>query len=92
VTNTGSRAGDEVVQIYVHHVVSSVVQPVIALHGFKRIHLEPGASNIVNFEVGPDQLAILDAQMKRIVEPGQVDILLGSNSAETSAVRLTISE
>ncbi len=92
VTNTGNRAGDEVVQMYVHHVVSSVVQPVIALHAFKRVHLEPGSSTIVSFEVGFDQLAILDAQMKRAVEPGPVDILIGSSSAATSAVRLNINE
>lgn len=78
--------------MYVHHTISSVVQPVIALRGFKRVHLEPGASTTVSFEVGPDQLSILNAQMKKVVEPGAVDILLGSSSAETSAVRLTITE
>jgi beta-glucosidase len=92
ITNSGNRAGDQVVQMYVHHVVSSVVQPVIVLRGFKRVHLEPGASTTVTFQVGPDQLSILDAQMKKTVEPGLVDILLGSSSAETSSVRLTISE
>ena len=70
VTNSGTRAGDQVVQMYVHHLVSSVVQPVIALRGFKRVHLEPGASTTVTFPVGPDQISILDAQMKRTVEPG----------------------
>jgi beta-glucosidase len=92
VTNSGARAGDQVVQMYVHHGVSSVVQLVIASRGFKRVHLEPGASTTVNFEVGPDQLSILDAQMKKSVEPGPVDILLGSNSADTSSVRLTVTE
>jgi len=92
ITNTGARAGDQVVQMYVHHPVSSIVQPVIALRGFKRVHLEPGASTTVSFEVGPDRLSILNAQMKKAVEAGPVDILLGSSSADTSAVRLTISE
>jgi beta-glucosidase len=92
VTNSGTRAGDQVVQMYVHHPVSSIVQPVIALRGFKRIHLEPGASTTVSFDVGPDQLSILDAEMQRTVEPGPVDILLGGNSAETSSVGLTIAE
>jgi beta-glucosidase len=92
VTNTGSRAGDQVVQMYVHHGVSSVVQPVIALKGFKRVHLEPGASTTVTFNVGPEQLAILDARMQKTVEPGPVDILIGSSSAETSTVRLTVAE
>ncbi len=80
------------IQLYVHHTVSSIVQPVIALRGFKRVHLEPGSSTTVSFEVGPDQLSILDAQMKKTVEPGSVDLLLGSSSRETSSVRLAITE
>ena len=92
VTNSGSRAGDEVVQMYIHHGVSSVVQPVIALRGFKRLHLEPGASTTVSFEVGPDQLSIVDARMRKIVEPGPVEIRIGASSAETSTVRLTVAE
>jgi beta-glucosidase len=92
VTNTGSRAGDQVVQLYVHHPLSSIVQPVIALRGFKRVHLEPGASTTVSFEVGPDQLSILDARMQKTVEAGAVDILVGSSSTETSTVRLTVAE
>lgn len=91
-TNTGSRAGDQVVQMYIHHGVSSVVQPVIALKAFKRIHLEAGASVSVGFDVGPEQLSILDANLQRIVEPGPVDIRIGFNSAETSPVHITISE
>jgi beta-glucosidase len=90
VTNSGARAGDEVVQLYVHHIVSSVVQPVIALRGFTRIHLEPNASTTVTFDVGPEQLSILNTQMKRVVEPGAVDLLVGPSSANTSAIRLTV--
>ena len=92
VTNSGLRAGDQVVQMYIHHNVSSVVQPVIALRGFKRVHLEPHASTTVNFDVGPEQLAILDARMQKTVEPGPVEIRVGASSAETSSVRLTVSE
>jgi len=90
VTNTGSRAGDEVVQLYVHHSVSSVVQPIIALKAFKRVHLDAGKPATVTFDVGPEELSILDAQMKKTVEPGKIDLLVGSNSAETSAVQLTV--
>ena len=90
VTNTGSRAGDEIVQMYVHHPASSVVQPVIMLRGFKRIHLNVGESATVTFEVGTDELSILDAQMKRTVESGKVDVLVGSNSIETSSVELSV--
>ena len=92
VTNTGSRSGDQVVQMYIHHGTSSVVQPIIALRGFKRVHLEPGASTIVTFDVGPDQLSILDARMQKVVEPGAVDIRVGASSAETSSVRLSVAE
>src|SRR5262249_1653847 len=91
VTNTGSRAGDQVVQMYIHHPVSSVVQPVSILRGFKRVHLEPGTSTTVSFDVGPEQLSILNAHMQRTVEPGPVGIMVGASSAETSSVRLTIS-
>ena len=92
VMNTGSRAGDEVVQMYVHHAVSSVVQPIIALRGFRRIHLEAGASTTISFDVGPEQLSILNASMKRVVEPGSVEIRIGANSAETTPVPLTVAE
>jgi beta-glucosidase len=92
VTNSGSRAGDEVVQMYIHHAVSSVVQPVIVLRGFKRIHLEAGSSTTVNFDVGAEQLSILSAAMKRVVEPGRVEIRIGANSVDTTSAGLTISE
>jgi beta-glucosidase len=92
VTNTGSRAGDEVVQMYIHHPVSSVVQPVIALRGFKRVHLDAGQSTVVSFAVGADELSILDAQMKRTVEPGTVEVLIGANSAENASLQLTVTE
>jgi len=92
VTNTGSRAGDTVVQMYVHHTVSSVVQPIIVLRGFKRVHLEPGAGTTVTFEVGPEQLSILNAAMKRVVEPGQVEIRIGANSVETKSAGVEIAE
>ena len=92
VTNSGSRPGDEIVQMYVHHPVSSVVQPVIALRAFKRIHLAAGEIATVTFEVGADELSILNKDMKRVVEPGNVDILVGANAAETESVQVTVSE
>jgi beta-glucosidase len=92
VKNTGARAGDEVVQMYIHHESSSIVQPVDILRGFKRIHLEPGSSATVRFEVGPEQLSILNTEMKRVVEPGPVEIWIGSNSADTSQTRLIVSD
>jgi beta-glucosidase len=79
-----------VVQMYVHHPVSSVVQPVTALLCFKRVHLNAGESATVTFDLGPDELSILNAEMKRVVEPGLVDIQIGLSSAGTTSVRLTV--
>jgi beta-glucosidase len=92
VTNSGDRAGDKVVQMYIHHPVSSFVQPVIILKGFRRVHLEPKESTTISFDVGPEQLSILNAEMQRVVEPGAVDIQIGASSAETRTVRLLIVE
>jgi beta-glucosidase len=78
--------------MYIHHPVSSVVQPVIALRGFKRVHLDGGQSTVVSFEVGADELSILDAQMKRTVEPGAVEVLIGANSAGNASLQLTVTE
>jgi beta-glucosidase len=64
----------------------------MALRGFKRVHLEPGASTTVSFDLGADQLSILNAQMQRTVELGAVDIMIGASSADTSTTRLTIAE
>jgi beta-glucosidase len=92
VKNTGFCAGDEVVQMYVHHEVSSIVQPIQMLRGFKRVHLDPGSSATVSFDVGPVQLSILNAEMKRVVESGPVEVWIGSNSADISKIRLIVSE
>jgi len=82
VRNTGSRSGDEVVQLYLRDVVASVARPNIQLAGFTRIHLEPGASKEVRFTIGPDQLRMLDANMKWVVEPGTFRILIGASSKD----------
>jgi beta-glucosidase len=92
VTNNGSRAGDQVIQLYIHHGVSSVVQPVIALREFKRVHLEPSTSTTVSFDLGPEQLSIVNARMEKVVEAGSVEIRIGSDSAETESVRLNVAE
>ena len=90
VSNTGSRTGDQVIQMYVHHPVSSVVQPVLALRGFKRVHLEAGGSTTVSFEVGPEDLSILDRNMQKILVPGEGESLIGANSVETQKAELNV--
>jgi len=92
VTNTGQRAGDQLIQMYVHHPVSSIAQPVILLRGFKRVHLEPGESTTVTFDAGPEQLSILNTRMQWVVEPGAVDVLIGASSVETSKISLIVAE
>ncbi len=86
ITNTGSVAGSEVAQLYVREVVSSVTTPQMALKGFGRVTLGPGESHTVHFHLGPDQLALWNREMKRVVEPGEFKIMLGSSSAD---IRLT---
>ena len=82
VTNTGKRAGDEIVQLYVHDVVATITRPVKELRGFSRIHLQSGESRRVDFKLGPADLALYDRAMKRVVESGKFDIMVGASSAD----------
>jgi beta-xylosidase len=82
VTNTGSRAGDEVVQLYVRDEEATVARPVIELRGFRRVHLEPGECRTVAFRLSTEQLAYTGADYRRVVEPGLVRIFAGRSSAD----------
>jgi beta-glucosidase len=82
VTNTGRRAGIEVVQLYVHDRLATVTRPVLELKGFRKVRLEPGASAKVSFDLGPDDLSLLDAKMREVVEPGDFEILVGASSRD----------
>ena len=82
VTNTGQKAGDEVVQLYIHQQVSSVIRPLKELKGFQRISLQPGEKKTVTFPVGSDQLSMWDVRMHRVVEAETFDIMLGSSSGD----------
>lgn len=77
VTNTGDRAGDEVVQLYLNDVISSVVTPVIELKAFERVSLLPGESQVVSFELGPQDLELLDKHLEPVVEPGTFEVQIG---------------
>jgi beta-glucosidase len=90
IANTGSRAGDEVVQLYIHEQVASVTQPVIALKRFRRVHLEPGARTTVEFELRPEDLAFWNLKMKHEVEPGVFDVYAGPNSVDLKKAELTV--
>lgn len=82
ITNTGSRRGDEVVQLYVRDCISSITTYEKTLKGFERIGLEPGEKKRVRMTLTPKDLSLLDAAMQRVVEPGEFDILVGASSTD----------
>jgi beta-glucosidase len=90
VTNTGKRAGDEVVQLYVRDDEASVTRPVIELKRFQRVMLQPGERKTVTFELTPDDLALYNVKMKRVVEPGTFTISSGPDSATLKSTTLTV--
>jgi beta-glucosidase len=90
VANTGSRAGDEVVQLYVRDDEASVTRPVIELKRFRRVTVAPGEKRTLRFDLQPDDLALWNAQMKRIVEPGTFTIYSGPNSVDLKSATLTV--
>jgi beta-glucosidase len=92
ITNTGRRAGDEVAQIYVHQVKSSVPQPVKELRGFERLHLQPGETKTVTFPLAAARLAYWDETTHGfVVDPGAFDVLIGASSADIRLqTRLTV--
>jgi beta-glucosidase len=77
-TNNGSRSGADVVQLYGRDVVGSLTRPVAQLLGFRRVHLEAGASAEVTFTVPPARLAFTDRSGRRVVEPGELQVWAGA--------------
>jgi beta-glucosidase len=82
VKNVGSRAGDEVVQVYIHDVEASVTRPVKELKEFQRISLEPGEQKTVSFSLAMSALGFYDRDMEFGVEPGAIDVMVGSSAAD----------
>jgi beta-glucosidase len=92
VTNTGSMAGDEVVQVYLRDDISSVTRPVKELAGFQRITLKPGETRQVEIAVRPEAFALWNREMKRVVEPGTFTIMVGPNSRDLKETKLTVAQ
>ncbi|SMO69538.1 beta-glucosidase [Saccharicrinis carchari] len=90
VKNTGSVAGDEVVQLYIRDMVSSVTRPIKELKGFSRITLEAGSSKAVEFELTPDLFAFYNIDKSFVVEPGKFKIMVGNSSANLKEVVLEL--
>lgn len=82
VKNTGHRAGAEVVQLYLEDVVGSVSTPVKELRGFAKVFLQPGEEKTCVFKLRPDDLALYDANLRRVVEPGQFKVMVGASSED----------
>jgi beta-glucosidase len=82
VKNTGTRSGDEVVQLYVRDVLASVSRPVMELKGFARVPLEPGEERDVSFPISAADLRFLDADLRWVTEPGTWRIMVGASSKD----------
>ena len=81
VTNTGNRAGDDVIQLYIHDQVASILQPVRRLDGFQRVTLAPGQKQTITFTLGPQNLGFYNNKGQFGVEPGGFDVYVGDSSA-----------
>ena len=81
VKNTGTRTGDEVVQLYIHDPVASISQPVRRLRGFERVTLKPGETRRVTFTLDKSDFGFYDNRGKLVVEPGQIDVYAGNSSS-----------
>jgi beta-glucosidase len=90
VRNTGARAGDEVVQIYVTDVAASVTRPVKQLRAFERVALKPGESKALSFILGPADLGFYDQSMRWVVEPGEFRITAANSSEGGLQARLDV--
>ena len=90
VTNTGKRAGDEVVQLYIRDLVGSITRPVRELKGFNKIFLRAGESKTVSFTITRDLLRFYDYDLNYVAEPGDFDIMIGGNSQAVKTAKLTL--
>jgi len=82
IINIGNRKGDEIVQLYIHDKISSVTRPIKELKDFSRISLNPGETKTITFTITPDKLEFYNIDMKRVVEPGDFEIMVGKSSVE----------
>jgi beta-glucosidase len=87
-TNTGNQAGDEVVQLYITDLESSVVVPISSLKGFRRVHLEPGETMTVPFTITEKELQLVNDEGRSILEPGEFRITIGGSSPGSRSLEL----
>ncbi|MBD0834938.1 glycoside hydrolase family 3 protein [Aestuariibaculum suncheonense] len=92
VKNTGDYDGDEVVQLYLNDIYSSVTTPHKALKGFERVFIKKGETKHVEFELSSDELAIWNREMKRVVEPGEFEVMVGGNFKDVLKAKFIVIE
>jgi beta-glucosidase len=90
VTNTGKRAGAEVVQLYIRDLVSSATRPIKELKGFKKVWLKPGETTTVTLDITPGLLSFYEANMKYVVEPGDFEVMVGNSSRDADLQKLLL--
>ena len=90
VTNTGNRTGSEVVQLYIRDLVGSVTRPVKELRGFEKIVLQAGESRTIHFPIDAAMLRYYNADLKLVAEPGEFDVMIGTNSRDVQRARFTL--
>lgn len=90
VTNTGAQTGDEVVQLYIRDVVSTVTRPVKELKGFKKISLRPGEMRTVTLPIGPEHLAFTNIRKEYGIEPGDFEIMVGNSSRDQDLTKIIL--
>jgi len=90
VTNTGNRAGSEVVQMYIRDCISSVTRPVKELKGFRKVLLQPTEKKTIALEITPESLAFYDVNMEYVVEPGEFEILIGNSSRDADLQKVVL--
>ena len=90
VTNTGSRDGYEVVQLYIHDIYSTSTRPVKELKGFQKVFIPAGGSAKVDFVLSADDLSYYNHDLQWVCEPGDFEIMTGPNSRETQAAVLRV--
>ncbi|RPH34918.1 beta-glucosidase, partial [bacterium] len=90
VTNKGSRAGHEVVQMYIRYCVSSVTRPVKELKGFAKISLKAGESRTITLPIHPEHLAFTNVDKQHVVEPGDFEIMVGTSSRDEDLSKIIL--
>ena len=90
VTNKGNHDGYETVQIYLRDIYAEVARPVKELKGFQKIFLEPGQSEIVKFKIAPEMLRYYNYDLQLVAEPGEFEVMIGTNSRDVKSARFTL--